>query len=69
MLLILYNNEEEVYYNWSRMEPKDIYLTGNPQITFLKSFIVDILISLWNVFLKQLMVLQLYRIHMLRLVL
>ena len=27
---------------------QDFYLTGNPQISFLKLFIEDILILLWN---------------------
>jgi len=31
---------------------QDIYLTGNPQITFFKVVYRDILIFLWNVFSK-----------------
>ena len=28
--------------------PQDLYLTGNPQITFLKLFTVDTLTFLWK---------------------
>ena len=32
---------------------QDLYLTGNPQITYFKVFIDDILISQWNLLNKE----------------
>ena len=57
-----------LYYNrygWrinaiSSYGAQDVYLTGNPQITFLKSFIRRTQIFLWNVFSKHLKALQIW---------